>query len=120
MFGNSYTAFIIQINNREVGSEIWEKLKGREYDNDLESRYIYFFSYIGLHIRYYDLDIIVLQGTADYIGSIKQTLTSNINEKYGVLVKSRVIMLETCSNLAKNTFLRGVLFYSFCKIEYRR
>lgn len=36
MFGNSYTALVIQINAGEVGLQIWGRIKGYSFVNDLE------------------------------------------------------------------------------------
>lgn len=36
MFGNSYTALVVQINAGEVGLQIWGRIKGYSFVNDLE------------------------------------------------------------------------------------
>ena len=36
MFGNSYTALVIQINSQYVGNTIWERIKTYPFVKDIE------------------------------------------------------------------------------------
>lgn len=55
----------------------------------------------------------VIQGTADYIASIQEPINKEIDTKFGMLKQQRQVMIETCSNIAKNTFMRGVLSHTY-------
>lgn len=70
---------------------------------------LFYIIYVVFCVRYYDLIIILLQGTKDFISSIKDTLLSMIQTNYDELFHSRSILVETCPNLAKNTYSPGVL-----------
>ena len=63
---------------------------------------------IGLRVCYFDLVIIVLQGTNDVIASLRETLNSFLYSEFNNLMNSHAISVETCSQLVKNTFSRGV------------
>ena len=63
-------------------------------------------------MKYFDLSVTVLQGTAECVSSIKDTVNQIVNVNYDVYVKSRAIIIENCSNLAKNTLSRGVCSFS--------
>ena len=71
---------------------------------------------IGLRVRYFDLAIIVLQGTNDVIASLRETLNSILYSEFDNLMKSHAIFVETCSQLVKNTFSRGV----YDLLEYKQ
>lgn len=109
MFGNSYTAIVIQINGEDAGQQIWKELGGIPFIRDVERCPPVSRSQIGTRICYSDLTFIILQGDTPTMEQNKQDLIQMIDARYGGLLARKMLFLSICPNIAKNTFTKGVV-----------
>ena len=61
-----------------------------------------------MRVHYIDLAFIVLQGENSSIKTAQDSISQILDTEYSDLLASKNIIVVTYSNIAKNTFLRGV------------
>lgn len=108
MFGNSYTALVVQINGEESGEQIWKDIGANPLMQEVERLWKWTPLVLGTRIWYSDLAFIVLQGDLATMEQVRNVLIDLFNQKYSTLLTRKMLCLVVCPSIAKNTFTRGV------------